>query len=84
MVIVLQVIFEYLNWLATERQVSSQTQALVIRSMVATAKFLYHSSSTVRKGDGQSACEFTSPNIACSLQCSPSGKDRMVVLGVRL
>ena len=51
------VIFDYLQWLVAERGINSNTEGVVTRSMIALAKFLFHSRSRVKPGDGQQPCE---------------------------
>lgn len=46
------VAFEYLQWLHDVRGVNVRTKGLVIRSIMASCKFLYHVQSTARPGEG--------------------------------
>lgn len=39
--------FDYIQWLTDQRGVSASTEALVIRSIMSAAKFLYHAQSEV-------------------------------------
>ncbi|KAI7842588.1 hypothetical protein COHA_003692 [Chlorella ohadii] len=48
-------VFDYLLWLSTERDVSVRTEGLVIRAAGAAAKFLYHSESKANPGRGERA-----------------------------
>lgn len=42
------VAFDYILWLHSERNIAVQTEGLVVRSLAAAAKFLFHSESKVR------------------------------------
>jgi len=41
------VVFDYVQWLTGERGVNVRTEGIVLRSIMAAAKFLYHAESTV-------------------------------------
>ena len=44
--------FAYVQWLTKERAISVRTEGLVLRAVMAAAKFLYHSQSRVQAGSG--------------------------------
>lgn len=46
-------LFDYLQWLGSERDIAVRTELLVLRSILFAAKFLYHDLSSVRSGDGE-------------------------------
>jgi hypothetical protein len=47
-----EVAFDYLQWLRTERGVAVRTEGVVVRSIMAAAKFLYHPDSNVVANSG--------------------------------
>lgn len=49
------VVFDYILWLHAARNISVNTEGLVVRSAAAAAKFVYHSKSTVNPGRGETA-----------------------------
>lgn len=48
-------VFEYVLWLAEERDISVRTESIVLRATSAAAKFLYHGQSNVNPGRGEKA-----------------------------
>ncbi|KAI3437936.1 hypothetical protein D9Q98_000380 [Chlorella vulgaris] len=48
------VAFDYILWLHSERNIAVQTEGLVVRSLAAAAKFLFHSESKVKPTRGES------------------------------
>lgn len=44
--------FEYMQWLSEERNISTSTEGIVLRSLMQMAKFLYHKGSTSQPAEG--------------------------------